>query len=130
MADNVIHISEQARERYHDCLRAIEEGRTWALGLDFVEGLAADADLGEAEERVRVREGIVTEMERSFHANVTRLFFAPMASAGMLTIHTDIEPLSFFWRYESGYHGGLNFRVGTLDGAVLPWPLGAWSVNT
>lgn len=125
MADNVIHISEQARERYLDCLRAIEEARTWAQGADIdVDAYASQSDV---EVLVASRRALVEEMERTFHANVSRLFFRP-ASDGMLTVHTDIDALSFFWRYESGYHGGLIFKA-THRGSIT-LPVGAWSVNT
>lgn len=123
--DNVVHISEQARVRYQDCLRAIEEGRTWAQGADIdVDAYASQSDV---EVLVASRHALAAEMERSFHANVSRMFFRP-ASDGMLTFHTDIAPLSFFWRYESGYHGGLIFHSTHRGSERLP--VGVWSVHT
>lgn len=131
MADNVIHISEQARERYHDCMKAIDEARAWAQGTDLVFDALLGEDLKAQGETalaiVREREALVVEMERSFHANVSRMFFRP-ASDGMLTFHTDIAPLSFFWRYESGYHGGLIFHSTHRGSERLP--VGVWSVHT
>lgn len=128
MADNVVHISEQARERYGDCLKAIEAARAWAQGAD----LDIEDSVGgweEAQDIVARRGEKVAEMERTFLANVARLFFTP-ASDGMLTIHTDVAPLSFFWRYESGYHGGLIYHASHASEGTERLPVGTWSVHT
>lgn len=129
-ANNVVHVSPEARLRYGDCLEAIKAAYTWAQGVDLVVGLASgEQSPNEAQEIVRKREVQAAEMERSLLANVARLVFTP-ASDGLLTFHSDPAPLSFFWRYESGYHGGLIYHASYASEGTERLPVGTWSVHT
>lgn len=127
-ANNVVHVSPEARDRYQDCLDAITAARMWASG-DRVLADLDDGDFDRAQEVVGEREALAAEMERSFHANVTRLIFTPLGDS-LLTFHSDPAPLSFFWRYESGYHGGLIYHASYASAGTERLPVGTWSVHT
>lgn len=128
--NNSVVITPEARDKYHECLVAIEDARKWATerACEEMAGFGNEDWANVAHDHDK----LVHEMELSFHRNVTRMFLTP-AGDGELLLMTDIARLSFFWRYESGYHGGLIFHgthgkhgYATADPNVV----GTWSVHT
>lgn len=111
-----VEVAEGAQERYRECITAIFEAQNWV-------DQAAD------EQELIERRAQLYSMERSFLSNAARLLFETNSHDGRLYITTDSAPLSFFWRYESGYHGGLIFHPIYVNGTER-LPVGTWSIHT
>ena len=126
-----IAVHPLARSIYSDCLTAIREARVWAETCpDLVNAGSAYLDKAGYAELQRVRDtrvALVNEMERSFYQCVTHLMFGP-AVDGTLHIYGE-TPLSFFWRYDSDYCGGLIYHVNHGKDAA-GGPVGTWSLHT
>jgi len=128
--NNIVTITPEAIDTYHECMTVIAEAYKWAQ-----DPMNLSASGENAEEEWKHNNELVRDMERTFLSNWARLVCGPQMYDGPLTISRD-GFCSFYWIYTNKspapgskpYHGGLiphrNHSVKNFDGIY------SWSTHT
>jgi hypothetical protein len=119
-ADHSVKIHGMAIDTFRECQQMIHDAYNWAY--DPANYWDAGFDSDDAIRKQADNAKLALEMELSFLRNWSHITAMPITDGG-ITISRD-GPGSFFWRYESGYHGGLiAHKNHATDGPIFSWSL-------